>query len=82
VLEKFMTKRNVNLLHTVPKQDILNSKTLHVVTRSGVGKDNYLEAPNRQGNKVPYPDPDKEERIMQEVLNFFKNIDQDKSNEG
>jgi hypothetical protein len=75
VLEKFMTKRNVNLLHTMPKQDILNSKTLHVVTRLGEGKDNYPEAPNRQGNKFPYPNPNKEERIMQEALNFFKNID-------
>jgi hypothetical protein len=59
-----MIKRNLNLLHIVLKQDILNSKTFHVVTISEAGKDNYSEAPNRQGNIVSYPDPDKEERIM------------------
>jgi hypothetical protein len=48
VLEKVMNKRNVNLLHTVPKHDILNSKNLHVVTCSGVGEDIFPEPPNRQ----------------------------------
>jgi hypothetical protein len=70
-MEKVMTKINVNLLHTVPKQDIFNSKTLPMVTRFRADKDNYLEEPNPQGNRVPYLDPDKDERIMQEAMKLF-----------
>jgi hypothetical protein len=48
VLEKVMNKRNVNLLHTVPKHDIFNSKNLHVVARSEDGKNIFPEPPNQQ----------------------------------
>jgi hypothetical protein len=37
VLDKIMNKKTVNLLHRVPKQEVLNSKNLHIVTRSGAG---------------------------------------------
>ena len=47
VLEKVMNKRNINLLHIVPKQDIVNSKNLHVVTCSGVGGEIYPNPPSR-----------------------------------
>jgi hypothetical protein len=59
VLEKVMNKRNVNILYTMPKQEVLNSKNIHVITRSGVGRDNYMnkESPVRQlGNQNTYPD--------------------------
>jgi len=62
VLEKVMNKRNINLLHTMPKLDILNSKNLHVVTRSRVGEEIYSEPPIRKrGGQNAYPDPEHEE---------------------
>jgi hypothetical protein len=73
-----MNKWNMNLLHTFPKQDILNSKNIHVVTRSGAGEDIYPDLPSQQkGGQNAYPDLDHEERIMREVMQFFKNINQD-----
>jgi hypothetical protein len=83
VLEKVMNKRNVNLLHIVPKHDILNSKNLHVVTHSGAGEDIFPEPPNRQkGGRTTYPDPEYEDKLMREAMKFFRNIDQDKTNKG
>jgi hypothetical protein len=35
-----MNKNKENPLHAVSKEEVLNSKNLHVVTRSGVGRDN------------------------------------------
>jgi len=71
----------MNLLHTMTKQDILNSKNLHVVTQVGAGEYIYPDPPSRQnGGRNPYLDLDHEEIIMWEAMKFFKNIDQDKSN--
>jgi hypothetical protein len=39
VLDNIMTKKNVNLLHIVSKQEVLNSNNLHIVARSGAGWD-------------------------------------------
>jgi hypothetical protein len=35
VLDNIMIKINVNLLYVVSKNEVLNSKNLHVITRSG-----------------------------------------------
>jgi hypothetical protein len=48
MLDKVMNKRNVNLLHTMENNDILNSKNLHVVTCPRVGEDIYQNPPSRQ----------------------------------
>jgi hypothetical protein len=83
MLEKLMNERKLNLLHTVPKEDILNSNNLHVVTRSGAGEDIFSEPPNRQrGGQNTYPDSEYEEILMRETMKFFRNIDQDKTNKG
>jgi hypothetical protein len=42
MLEKVMNKQNVNLLHSVPKHEVLNSNNLHVVTRSGARQEMYM----------------------------------------
>jgi hypothetical protein len=76
-----MNKRNVNLLHTVPKKEVLNSKNLHVVTRSGAGQDNYQESSARQmGYRNTYPDPEQEEKLMREVLEIFQKYRPGKKN--
>jgi hypothetical protein len=79
-----MTKKNVNLLHTVFKQEVLNSKNLHIVTRSGAGRDiNNITLQDRQpGKSSEFPNLDKEEKIMREVFKFFKNSNQGQPNKG
>jgi hypothetical protein len=78
-----MKKINVNILHIVPKHDILNSKYLYVVTRLGAGEDIFPEPPNQQkGGRTTYPNPKYKEKIMREVMKFFRNNDQEKTNKG
>ena len=42
MLEKINTKKNVNVLSCVQKNDVVNTKNLHIVTRQGtkIGADN------------------------------------------
>ena len=42
MLEKINTKKNVNVLSCVQKNDVINTKNLHIVTRQGtkIGSDN------------------------------------------
>jgi hypothetical protein len=47
ILDKVMNKIDVNLLHKIPKQDVLNSKNIHVVMRLGAGEDIYQYMPVR-----------------------------------
>jgi hypothetical protein len=83
VLEKVMNKRNVNLLHTIPKQDILNSKNLRVVTHSGVGEEIFPKPPNREkGGRTTYTDLKYKDKLMREKMKLFRNVDQDKTNKG
>jgi hypothetical protein len=77
-----MTKRNLNLLHAVSKEEVLNSKNLHVVTRSGAGRDNIPLHDRQTGKSNQFPNPDKEEQIMREALKFFRNSNQDQPNRG
>jgi len=42
VLDKIMTRKNVNLLHAVSKEEVLNSKNLNIITRFGAGRDSHL----------------------------------------
>jgi len=65
MLEKVMNKRNVNLLHILPKHDIWNSKKLHVVICSGFGEDIYPEPPSIQrGGRNTYREPEHEYKLM------------------
>jgi hypothetical protein len=76
VLEKVMNKKNINILHTIPKHDILNSNNLHVVKHLGYGEDIYVEPSSLQrGGGNTYPDIKKEEKLMQEEMKIFRNID-------
>jgi hypothetical protein len=81
VLEKVMNKRMVNILHIVPRKEVLNSNNIHVVTIYRVGLDNYMNRESliqQLGNQSTYLNPDQEEKLMREALKFFKNIDHDK----
>jgi len=77
-----MTKKNVNLLHTVSKEEVLNSKNLHVVTRSCTWQDNIPLQNQQLGKSSQFPSPEKEEQIMREALKFFKKSNQGQPNWG
>jgi spore coat polysaccharide biosynthesis predicted glycosyltransferase SpsG len=66
-----MNKKNVNLLCTVPKQEIHNLKNLHVVTHSGASEDNYSET-NKSTKERPKIDldPDEHDKLMREAKIF------------
>jgi hypothetical protein len=71
----------VNLLHAVSKEEVRNSKNLHIVTRSGTGHDIHTPPQNYQRKKANnFPNPDKEEKIMREALKFFRNATKDQQN--
>jgi hypothetical protein len=74
VLEKIMTRKNVNLLHAVSKEAVLNSNNLNIITRYGTGRDiNNTTLHDQQRRKDSFfPNPDKEEQIMKESIRFFK----------
>jgi hypothetical protein len=77
-----MTKKNVNLLHAISKEELLNSKNLHVITISSIGWDNIPLHDRQTRKSSQFPNPDKEEHIMREALEFFINSNQDQPNRG
>jgi len=64
-LEKVTNKRNVNLLQTIPKKEILNSKNFHVISWSGAGEGIYPNLPSWQKGYInTYLDPEHDEKLM------------------
>jgi hypothetical protein len=64
----------VNLLHAISKEYVRSSKNIHILTRSGTGRDIHTPPQNYQRKKANnLPNPDKEEKIMRESLKFFRN---------
>ena len=74
MLEKINTKKNVNVLSCVQKNDVITTKNLHIVTRQGtkIGADNPKISKIKEKNV--YPDPLKEKQIYKEATNVFKEI--------
>ena len=76
MLEKINTKKNVNVLSCVQKNNVINTKNLHIVTRQGTktGPDNPRISKIKEKNV--YLDPLKEKQIYKEETNVFKEISQ------
>ena len=74
MLEKINTKKNVNVLSYVQKNDVINTKNLRIVTRQGTktGADNPRISKIKEKNV--YPDPLKEKQTYKEATNVFKEI--------
>ena len=74
MLEKINKKKNVNVLLCVQKNDVINIKNLHIVTRQGtkIGSNNPQISKIKEKNV--YPDPVKEKRTYKEATNVFKEI--------
>ena len=72
MLEKINKKKNVNVLSCVQKNDVINTKNLHIVTRQGTktGSDNPRISKIKEKNV--YPDPVKEKQICKYATNVFK----------
>ena len=69
-----MTRKNVNLLHVVSKEEVLNSKYINIITISGTGRDlnNTTFHDQQKWKDSFFPNPDKEEQIMKEAIRFFR----------
>ena len=72
MLEKRTKNKNVNVLLCVQKQDTINTKNLHIVTRQGTktGSDNPQISKIKEKNV--YPDPVKEKQIYKDATNIFR----------
>lgn len=70
----FLNKMSVNLLQTFPKNEILNSKNLHLVTRSGEPKANshkYHQLIRPIKNTTKYLHMQGKNDIMKKVVDLF-----------
>ena len=74
MLEKINTKKNVNVLSCVQKNDVINTNNLHIVTRKAtkIGSDNPRIIKIK--HKTIYPNPLKEKKTYKEATNVFKEI--------
>ena len=72
MLEKINKKKNVNVLSCVQKNDIINTKNLHIVTWQGtkIGNDNPQIRKVKEKNV--YPDLVKEKQIYKDATNIFR----------
>ena len=72
MLDKINKKKNVNVLSCVQKHDVINTKTLHIVTRQGtkIGSDNPRISKIKEKND--YPNPDKQKQLYNDTTNIFK----------
>ena len=72
MLEKINKKKNANVLSYVQKNDVINTKKLHIVTRQGT----KTESDNPQISKIKeknvYPYPIKEKQIYKNATNVSK----------
>ena len=55
MLDKINTKKNVNVLSCVQKNDVINTKNLHIVTQQGTktGSDNPKNQQNKRKECLP-----------------------------
>ena len=74
MLEKINTKKNVNVLSCVQKNDVITTKNLHIVTRQGTktGVDNPIISKIKETNV--YPSPLKEKQTYKEATHVFQEI--------
>ena len=72
MLEKINTKKNVNVLSCVQKNDVINKKKLYIVTQQGtkIGSDNLRISKIKEKNV--YLDPLKEKQTYKEATNVIE----------
>ena len=72
MLEKINKKKNVNVLSCVEKNDVINTKDLHIVTRQGTKTGSDNPQINKIKEKNVYPNPVKEKQIYKDATNIFR----------
>ena len=72
MLEKINTKKNVNVLSCVQKNDVITTKNLHIVTRQGIkiGTNNPRISKIKDTNV--YHNPLKEKQTYKETAHVFQ----------
>ena len=72
MLEKINKKKNVNVFSCVQKNDVINTKKLHIITRQGTKTGNDNPRISKITEKTVYTDPLKEKQTYKEETNVFK----------
>ena len=72
MLDKINKKKNVNVLLCVQKNDVINTKNLHIVTRQGTKIGNYNPRISKIKEKNDYPNAAKEKQLYNDATNIFK----------
>ena len=72
MLEKINNKKNVNVLSSVQKCDVIRTRNLQIVTRQGtkIGTNNPQISKIR--SKYGYPNLDKQKQLYNDVLHIFQ----------
>ena len=74
MLEKINTKKNVNVLSCVQKNDVITTKKLHIVTQQGTKTGAHNPKISKIREKNVYPDPLKEKQTYKEETHVFQEI--------
>ena len=72
MFEKINKKKNFNVLSCVQKNDVINTKNLHIVTRQRTKKGSDNPKISKIKEKNVYPNPLKEKQTYKEATNVFK----------
>ena len=74
MLEKINTKKNVNVLSCVQKNDVITTKNLHIVTWQGTKIGANKTRISKIKEKNVYPNPQKEKQTYKEATHVFQEI--------
>ena len=74
MLEKINNKKNVNVLSSVQKCDVVRTKNLQIVTHLGtkIGMDNPKIS--KVKNKYDYPNPVVQKQLYDDAMNIFQEL--------
>ena len=74
MLEKIYNKKNINLLSSVRKCDIVQTKNLQIVTRQGTQIHTNNPHIIKIKSKEDYPNPDEQKPSYKDSSNIFKEL--------
>ena len=74
MLEKINKKKNVNVLSSVQKCDVIHTKNLQIFTRQGIKINNYNTKISKIKNKDDYPNLVIQKQLYNDLSNIFQEL--------
>ena len=72
MLDKINKKKNVNVLSSIQKHDVIHTKNLHIVTQQGTKIRNDNPHIRKIKEKNDYPNPTKQKQLYNDASNMFQ----------